>query len=74
MVFSEPVFMFLFLPVTLLIYYAVPFRFKNAVLFVNEEHGIFKVIKNGAKPVKTQADVFIYVCGEYAVTRTVTVF
>ncbi len=34
MVFSEPVFMFLFLPVTLLIYYAVPFRFKNAVLFL----------------------------------------
>ena len=33
MVFSEPVFMFLFLPVTLLIYYAVPFSFKNAVLF-----------------------------------------
>lgn len=33
MVFSEPVFMFLFLPVVLLIYYAVPFRFKNAVLF-----------------------------------------
>lgn len=33
MVFSEPVFMFMFLPVTLLIYYAVPFRFKNAVLF-----------------------------------------
>lgn len=34
MVFSEPVFMFLFLPVTLLLYYAVPFRFKNAVLFL----------------------------------------
>ncbi|MBQ7122965.1 MAG: MBOAT family protein, partial [Clostridia bacterium] len=33
MVFSEPIFMFMFLPVTLLIYYAVPFRFKNAVLF-----------------------------------------
>ncbi|MBQ2904457.1 MAG: MBOAT family protein [Clostridia bacterium] len=33
MVFSEPVFMFLFLPVSLLVYYAVPFRFKNAVLF-----------------------------------------
>ncbi len=33
MVFSESVFMFMFLPVTLLIYYAVPFRFKNAVLF-----------------------------------------
>lgn len=34
MVFSEPVFMFMFLPVTLLIYYSVPFRFKNAVLFL----------------------------------------
>ncbi len=34
MVFSEPVFMFLFLPVSLLIYYAVPFRFKNSVLFL----------------------------------------
>lgn len=34
MVFSEPVFMFLFLPITLLIYYAVPFRYKNAVLFL----------------------------------------
>lgn len=34
MVFSEPVFMFLFLPVSLLLYYAVPFRFKNAVLFL----------------------------------------
>lgn len=34
MVFSEPVFMFLFLPVALLIYYAVPFRLKNAVLFL----------------------------------------
>lgn len=34
MVFSEPVFMFMFLPVTLLLYYAVPFRFKNAVLFL----------------------------------------
>ena len=34
MVFSEPVFMFMFLPVSLLIYYAVPFRFKNAVLFL----------------------------------------
>ncbi len=33
MVFSESVFMFMFLPVTLLIYYSVPFRFKNAVLF-----------------------------------------
>lgn len=35
MVFSEPVFMFIFLPVTLLIYYSVPFRFKNAVLFLS---------------------------------------
>ncbi len=34
MVFSEPVFMFVFLPVTLLLYYAVPFRYKNAVLFL----------------------------------------
>lgn len=34
MVFSEPVFMFLFLPLALMIYYAVPFRFKNAVLFL----------------------------------------
>ena len=34
MVFSEPVFMFMFLPVALLLYYAVPFRFKNAVLFL----------------------------------------
>ena len=34
MVFSEPVFMFMFLPVSLLIYYAAPFRFKNAVLFL----------------------------------------
>ncbi|MBQ8015134.1 MAG: MBOAT family protein [Clostridia bacterium] len=34
MVFSEPVFMFIFLPVSLLLYYAVPFRFKNAVLFL----------------------------------------
>lgn len=34
MVFSEPVFLFLFLPITLLIYYAVPFRFKNMVLFL----------------------------------------
>ena len=33
MVFSESVFMFMFLPVTLLVYYLVPFRFKNAVLF-----------------------------------------
>ena len=33
MVFSESVFMFMFLPAVLLIYYAVPFRFKNAVLF-----------------------------------------
>ena len=35
MVFSEPVFMFMFLPVTLLIYYAVPFRFKNLILFLS---------------------------------------
>ena len=35
MVFSESVFMFMFLPVVLLIYYAVPFRFKNAVLFIS---------------------------------------
>ncbi len=35
MVFSEPVFMFMFLPVTLLIYYAVPFRFKNFILFLS---------------------------------------
>ena len=35
MVFSEPVFMFMFLPVTLLVYYAVPFRLKNAVLFLS---------------------------------------
>lgn len=34
MVFSEPVFMFMFLPVSLLLYYAVPFRFKNTVLFL----------------------------------------
>ena len=34
MVFSEPVFLFMFLPVALLLYYAVPFRFKNAVLFL----------------------------------------
>ena len=34
MVFSEPVFMFMFLPVALLLYYAVPFRFKNTVLFL----------------------------------------
>ena len=35
MVFSEPVFMFMFLPVTLLIYYALPFRFKNLILFLS---------------------------------------
>ncbi len=35
MVFSEPVFMFMFLPVALLIYYAVPFRFKNFILFLS---------------------------------------
>ena len=34
MVFSEPVFLFLFLPLSLIAYYAVPFRFKNAVLFL----------------------------------------
>ena len=34
MVFSEPVFLFMFLPVALLLYYAVPFRFKNSVLFL----------------------------------------
>ena len=33
MVFSESVFMFMFLPAVLMLYYAVPFRFKNAVLF-----------------------------------------
>ena len=34
MVFSEHVFIFMFLPVALLIYYAIPFRFKNTVLFL----------------------------------------
>ena len=34
MLFSSLEFMFLFLPVSLLLYYAVPFRFKNAVLFL----------------------------------------
>lgn len=35
MVFSELSFLFAFLPVTLAIYYAVPLRFKNAVLFLS---------------------------------------
>lgn len=35
MVFSELSFLFAFLPLTLAIYYAVPFRFKNAVLFLS---------------------------------------
>lgn len=34
MVFSDSVFLFLFLPLTLAVYYAVPFAFKNAVLFL----------------------------------------
>lgn len=34
MVFSDSVFLFLFLPLTLLVYYAVPFRFKNSILFL----------------------------------------
>ncbi|MCR5743769.1 MAG: MBOAT family protein [Lachnospiraceae bacterium] len=34
MVFSGLTFLFLFLPVTLILYYIVPFRFKNAVLMV----------------------------------------
>ena len=33
MIFSSPVFLFLFLPVTLAVYYAVPRQAKNAVLF-----------------------------------------
>lgn len=35
MVFSEPAFMFLFLPVALLIYYSVPFAYKNTILFLS---------------------------------------
>ena len=35
MVFSSPVFLFFFLPVTLGIYYAVPARFKNFILFLS---------------------------------------
>lgn len=35
MLFSELTFIFLFLPITLGIYYAVPFRLKNAVLFIS---------------------------------------
>ena len=34
MVFSESVFLFMFLPLTLAVYYAVPFAFKNTVLFL----------------------------------------
>ncbi len=34
MVFSDSVFLFIFLPLTLAVYYAVPFAFKNAVLFL----------------------------------------
>lgn len=34
MVFSSLVFLFIFLPVTFLVYFLVPFRFKNLVLFV----------------------------------------
>ena len=35
MVFSSPVFLFFFLPVTLGIYYAVPAKFKNFILFLS---------------------------------------
>lgn len=34
MVFSDSVFLFMFLPLTLAVYYAVPFAFKNIVLFL----------------------------------------
>lgn len=34
MVFSDSVFLFMFLPLTLAVYYAVPFTFKNTVLFL----------------------------------------
>ncbi|MBQ9930884.1 MAG: MBOAT family protein, partial [Firmicutes bacterium] len=34
MVFSSPLFLFLYLPITLLIYYVSPFRWRNIVLFV----------------------------------------
>ena len=34
MVFSTVLFLFRFLPITLLLYYAVPYKFKNTVLFV----------------------------------------
>lgn len=34
MVFSDSVFLFMFLPLTLAVYYAVPFAFKNTVLFL----------------------------------------
>ena len=34
MVFSDSVFIFMFLPLTLAVYYAVPFAFKNTVLFL----------------------------------------
>lgn len=34
MVFSDSVFLFIFLPLTLAVYYAVPFAFKNTVLFL----------------------------------------
>mgnify|MGYP004665761357 FL=1 len=34
MVFSDSVFLFMFLPMTLAVYYAVPFAFKNTVLFL----------------------------------------
>ena len=34
MVFSDSVFLFMFLPLTLSVYYAVPFAFKNTVLFL----------------------------------------
>ena len=35
MVFSELIFIFAFLPITLLIYYAVPFKFKNFILLLS---------------------------------------
>lgn len=34
MVFSDSVFLFMFLPLTLAVYYAVPFAFKNTILFL----------------------------------------
>ena len=34
MVFSTVLFLFRFLPITLLLYYAVPYKFKNTVLFL----------------------------------------